>query len=352
MPVSDQALLNYYQEFQDEAGEEFATERVEKKQDLPELLTEETIQQFEEGDVRALIRNLWAYRGWSNKDYIVNQVLEDGIEHVRETFYEALYETETIEEKFDTLNELHRLGPASITEILTFMYPEQCAIYNRRAQAALDVLSYSEEVEAVETGEEYETFLTVVEMVMDRLEQLEATGTQPAEIQDYVDVDYFLFYLSTLDIEEPGAAPKEPDPIEDFDHDEMQEKLLEIGDGLGFDVEDEYQAGPGAQIDVRWSTRVANLGVISYAFEVHRRGSRDSAILNLQKAQNADPTLQKLVIVSTHDKLDRFRNEIGAISADFGKSIAYLDIGQVETAVDLLADLKEVLQDAGLMGDL
>ncbi|WP_254810782.1 hypothetical protein [Natronosalvus amylolyticus] len=186
---------------------------------------------------------------------------------------------------------------------------------------------------------------------MERLDLIGGPESPALDIQDYVDVDYFLFYLSKLDIYEPGESPEHQEPIEDFDHDEIQEKLLDIGNGLGFDVEDEYQAGPGARIDVRWSTRVANLGVISYAFEVHRRGSRDSAILNLQKAQNADPTLQKLVIVSTQDQLATFEDEIEAISTDFSQSVSYLEVSQVNKAVSRLADLKDILQDAGLMGE-
>jgi hypothetical protein len=350
MPIGNEELKEYYHEFQNEEDEEFATLRFEKKQTLSELLGEDTVTTFEEGDIRELVRNLWAFESWNNKDYIVEQILEDGLQHARDTFHEALYEVEDINEKFNILNEnVNMLGPASVTEILTFKYPEQCAIFNRRAGDALDVLDYGNQVpDQLKSGTEYEAFLQVIESIMERLTQIDGTGAQPPEIQDYVDVDYFLFYLSKLDLDKTGESSKK-EPIEDFVHDEMQDKLLEIGDGLGFDVDDEYQAAPGARIDVRWSTRVANLGMISYAFEVHRRGSRDSAILNLQKAQNADPTLQKLVIVSTQDQLVTFKDEIEAISTDFSHAVSYLEVEQVNKAVDLLADLKEILQDAGLM---
>lgn len=349
MPITDHELKSHYQDFLEDSGEEFATERLEKKNEVPELLAEDKVEQFEEGDIREIVRNLWAFEGWSNKDYIVNQILEDGIDHVRDVLHQALYETKDVGEKFDLMNEkVNMLGPASITEILTFMYPGRCAIFNRRARDAFEVLGYGDRVPSdIDDGEKYKQYLDVVSEVKNRLEEVDDAG----EIQDLVDVDYFLFYLSKLETgEEAGTGGEEP--VEDFDHDKMQDKLLEIGDGLGFDVEDEYQAGPGARIDVRWSTRVANLGVISYAFEVHRRGSRDSAILNLQKAQAADPTLQKLVIVSTEDELERFQDEIDAISTDFAKTVSYLRVGQVNQAVDLLADLKEILQEADLMGDL
>jgi hypothetical protein len=350
MPVSDEQLREYYREFLAESGSEFAKERVEKKETLPGVITEKKVEKFEEGDIRELIRNLWAFRGWTNKDYLVDQVLEDGIENVRTQFRQAFYETEDVAEKLDVLNEnVNMLGPASITELLTFTYPDRCAIYNRRAREALQQLGY-DVVERLDTGEEYIEFIETVELLKDRLDDVEEQEGN-SEIDDLVGVNYFLFYISNLDIDEEDGK-EISGPLDDFDHEEFKQKLLEIGDGLGFDVEEEYEAGPGARLDVRWKTRVANLGVISYAFEVHRKGSRDSALLNLMKAQNADPTLQKLIIVSTKGEIEKFRDETDAISADLTKSISYFEASQVQRAEARLTDLKDILQDADLMIDL
>lgn len=332
----------------DDIDEEFRTTRVEKKKKIPKLLSEDKVETFEEGDIRELVRNLWAFRGWTNKDYIVDQIIEGDIDHVRDTFQRAFYETEDLAEKFDLVKEnVNMLGPASITEIFTFLYPNRCAIFNRRAQEALTLLGYNVP-DRLNHGNEYTDYMTVVSDLMNSLEPID-TGN---EIHDYVDLDFFLYYLSRLETDIVETVTAEPESVEDFDHDEIQQKLIAIGDGLGFDVEDEYEAGPGARLDVRWSTRVANLGVISYAFEVHRRGSRDSALLNLMKAQNADPSLQKLVIVSTEDQIESFRQESDAISADLSRSITYFEVSQVNKAETLLDNLKEVLQEAGLMGEL
>ncbi|WP_254821902.1 hypothetical protein [Haloglomus halophilum] len=352
MPISDGELEEHYHEFTEQAGEAFTTERIEKKQEFPDLVSEERVTDFNEGDIRELVRNLWAFRGWTNKDYLVGEILEDGIENVRSRFHEALYETDDIAKKFDILTEdVNMLGPASITEILTFLYPDECAIYNRRAREALQHLGY-DVPSRLSSGDQYIDFLETVNEVKERLDEIE-TESGGVKIEDLIDVDYFLFYVSELDLdEEDGEKESETQPIQDFDHEEFKGKLLEIGDGLGFDVEEEYEAGPGARLDVRWSTRVANLGVIAYAFEVHRKGSRDSALLNLMKAQNSDPTLQKLVIVSTQDEIDKFKDEADAISADLAKSLAYFEAGQVQKAEEHLADLKDILQTAELMVDV
>jgi len=189
-------------------------------------------------------------------------------------------------------------------------------------------------------GKEYAKFNEYLSEVSDRLEKL-GDG-----LEDFLELDYFLFYVVTESSEE------KEEPVEDFSHDEMIETLLEIGDGLGFDVDKEYQAGPGARIDVRWSTKVANLGRIAYAFEVQRKGSRDSAILNLQKAKNADPSLQKLVIISTVKQLEKFRNEIDALDENFRKFVSYMSVDNVMSASQKLRDLKELLQEAGLMEEI
>ena len=97
---------------------------------------------------------------------------------------------------------------------------------------------------------------------------------------------------------------------------------------------------------------MANLGVIAYAFEVHRSGSRDSALTNLMKAQTADPTLQKLVVVSTEEEIEKFRAEAAAISPSLEQSISFFEVEKVEKAEAALEELREILQAAELMVDL
>ena len=115
-------------------------------------------------------------------------------------------------------------------------------------------------------------------------------------------------------------------------------------------MQTEYQLAAGARIDVRWKSRVANLGTISYFFRVHHDGSRDSAILNLKKAETNADGVQRLAIVSDPDKLDRFRADIDAFSADFADSVSYLSIEEVVELDELVGDLQDQLQEVGLMG--
>lgn len=347
MPISDQELSNLYENFREyeaSEGEEFSQERRDKKKFFQKKLSLEELDDLSEGDIRELIREFWAFEMWTNKDYLVEEMLEEGIELFRGKLQKALYESSNNGRAYDILNEeVRMMGPASASELLTCVFPNECGIWNEKARRGLEILSYSGDLPLEKKkidGKEYEKFNKSLAEVSERLEKV-GDG-----LEDFLELDYFLFYVVTETTEE------KEEPVEDFSHDDMIETLLEIGDGLGFDVDKEYQAGPGARIDVRWSTKVANLGRIAYAFEVQRKGSRDSAILNLQKARNADPSLQKLVIVSTVEQLKKFRSEIDALDENFRKFVSYMSVDKVMSASQKLRDLKVLLQEAGLMEEI
>lgn len=344
LPVSDEKLSNLYEGFKKRESSEFKKEREEKKDFFQEKLSENNILNLTEGDVREVIRELWAFEMWTSKDYLVEEMLKDGLEHLKGRLREALYESGGKGEAYNVLiDNVRMMGPASASELLTCLFPEKCGIWNEKARKGLEILSYSEDAPIEKkkiSGEEYEDFNKTLHDISQRLSNL---GYEPG---DFLEIDYFLYNV----IEESSEAKEEK--IEDFSHDEMIETLLEVGDGLGFDVDKEYHAGPGAQIDVRWSTKVANLGRIAYAFEVQRRGSRDSAILNLQKARNSDPSLQKLVIVSTEKQLKKFKDEIDALDERFRKFVSYMTVDKVLEASQKLTGLKEILQEAGLMEEI
>jgi len=347
MPISDEELSNLYENFKNHEkgkGEEFTEERRTKKKFFQKKLSPENIDHLSEGDIREIIRELWAFQMWTNKDYLVEEMLKDGIENLKNKLQTALHDSPNKGEAYNLLTEeVRMMGPASASELLTCVFPNECGIWNEKARKGLEILSYSEDLPLDKKkidGKEYAKFNEYLSEVSDRLEKL-GDG-----LEDFLELDYFLFYVVTESSEE------KEEPVEDFSHDEMIETLLEIGDGLGFDVDKEYQAGPGARIDVRWSTKVANLGRIAYAFEVQRKGSRDSAILNLQKAKNADPSLQKLVIISTVKQLEKFRNEIDALDENFRKFVSYMSVDNVMSASQKLRDLKELLQEAGLMEEI
>jgi hypothetical protein len=345
MPISNQKFTAHIDAFEEAVdGDEWHESRLQKKQDLPELLSEERLSEFEEGDVRELVRSLWAFGNWTDKDYIVGKILQDGIEPIRTQLQTALHETEDRAAVFGALLEVPRFGPAVASEILMFMRPGECGIVNRRARDALSVLSYEDEIpKRIDSGEDYEDYMATLSSVLDRVQENQPESA-PVTISDYVDLDYFLYHLSESE-DQTGETVESDEPS----HDEVQTMLERIGQGLGFDVQTEYQLAAGARIDVRWKSRVANLGTISYFFEVHHSGSRDSAILNLKKAENNADGVQRLAIVSDPEQLEDFQENIDAFSADFGESVALIsneDVVELDETVD---ELQTQLKDVGLM---
>ena len=99
----------------------------------------------------------------------------------------------------------------------------------------------------------------------------------------------------------------------------------------------------GARIDAIWRSRVANLGTIAYAFEVHRRGSRDSAILNLQRVRR-DPAIQKVIVVSSKRELENFKKEIAHLDEGFRNSVGYFEVHDLQRALDYLQSFKDILK--------
>jgi hypothetical protein len=123
---------------------------------------------------------------------------------------------------------------------------------------------------------------------------------------------------------------------------------LQLGDGLGFEVDKEVAIVAGSRIDAVWRSRIGNLGTITYAFEVHRHGNRDSAIMNLHRA-STDPTVQKVVVVANEKELAIFRREIASMPEAFRKAVGYFDAAELQHALEHLDALKVTLNTLGLM---
>ncbi|WGI17951.1 hypothetical protein [Methanonatronarchaeum sp. AMET-Sl] len=349
-------LVELFEEFKEAESLELVDdveERNSRKNWVREKFSEESIMDFGEGDIREIVRKLWAFQMWTNKDYIVDKIMEKDIEDIRTSFLNAFHKHGDLQEKYTALTNIPMMGTGVVSELLTYYHPNQAAIWNRKARNGLQMLNYSDKLsfpltKTTLTDKEYKEFLKVMKDLKDTLKE------KNQDINDFLELDYFLYYITeeTNLQKEIDKKEKEGKKIKDFDHNEIRDTLQEIGDGLGFDVDIEYHAAPGARIDVKWSTKIANLGRIAYAFEVHKSGSRDSAILNLQKAKNADPTLQKLILVSNQQELEKLKKEIEAVGGELNKFTSYMKVQEVIQASENLHNLKQILQKSGLMEEI
>lgn len=136
--------------------------------------------------------------------------------------------------------------------------------------------------------------------------------TAGAEDVDLLAVDYFL-WDEILPLAEkkttdntPQTAPIADKPASAKDtkslHNEIKEKLVAIGELLGFESRAEVRITAGAVVDAVWEAKIGNMGKAIYVFEVQSKGSIDSLILNLKKAQN-NAAVQAVVAVADEEQL-------------------------------------------------
>jgi predicted RNA-binding protein len=128
------------------------------------------------------------------------------------------------------------------------------------------------------------------------------------------------------------------------EHGEIIAKLEEIGSTLGFtpysDQEHTYVA-KSSVVDLVWETKIANVGIIKYVFEVQSRGSKKSLITNLIQAINS-PTVKKVIAVSDKKQLIQIKEQVNQMKAlsDSAKAMfLFLDTESINCVYETLPTL-------------
>ena len=115
---------------------------------------------------------------------------------------------------------------------------------------------------------------------------------------------------------------------------------------LGFESRSEVKITTGAIVDVVWEARIGNMGKAIYVFEVQSKGSIDSLILNLRKAQS-NPAVQAVVAVSDESQLSKIIKESTGVIEE--KSLRTWDIEDVIKVYDSLVRAHESINKLSLV---
>jgi len=310
-------------------------------------LTKEQLLTMDESMVQTLVSNLWATQFWKNQQYILDQIItENSLDKLRKEFAELICGKDSIEERYaHFFNNISRLGPSSITEILALSHPTECGIWNDKARKALNILGFSNVLPVDKykiTANELKKFNQVCNAIALELK------SQGYEVNDLLGVDYFLYEVTQAG---PTKQIVKKTTSEDFDHDEICEHVRDIGLWLGFKADTEQKISSGAKVDVIWRSEIGNLGVVTYVFEVQRKGSIDGLILNLQRAK-ANPTVQKVVAISDSKQLEQIRNEIHGLPKEFQDSLAFWDVKEVELVYQNLSEAMTIVGKLELVKDM
>lgn len=310
--------------------------RNKRREFVLRILDQSELKNMDEIVFGEIISNLWASRIWGNKDYLVQKIIDDnGIDKIRTQFYDLLYGKGLFKERFDkVIKEIKGLGPSSLTEILCLFNSEKFSIWTDRVRKALSILKFNNlPLKKYHiSGEEYENINETLMLIAKKLRDLDMSDA------DLLAVDYFLYEIWYSEKEKKEIKEKAIQESFEFDHDEVRDFVKEIGVQLGFETDIEKPIATGSRVDIVWRAKIANLGVVTYVFEVHKKGSIDSLILNLQKALN-NPTVQKIIAISNKEQIEKISQEVKSLPENFRKSLTFWEVFDVIKTHEKLSEV-------------
>lgn len=140
--IDRQALHNmvprYRRFLASEEGQQWSQDRAEKDQFFVTYFSEAEIDNLEEGTLRELIHILWAFNSWTNKDWLLQEMLRTGLPTIRSRFKELLYGDGPLDKRFNGVTRgVRMMGAASVSEILAHHDSGQYPIWNQRSKQGL-----------------------------------------------------------------------------------------------------------------------------------------------------------------------------------------------------------------------
>jgi hypothetical protein len=297
-----------------------------------------------ESDILDMVSRLWAAQIWGNKQYLAHKIVAaNGLEKLRDCLTNLWNTSLPASARYDEFRkQIAHLGPAALTEMMCYIEPKRCGIWNAKARQALRILKFNNvnPDQYQIPGKDYETFNSLLASIA---QELSALGLERV---DLLEVDFFLFEVAVELPSGADAIKSEVAPLAKA-HDEIRDLIEGIGSMLGFDTDTEYPIAHGARVDVVWRARIGNLGIVKYVFEVQSSGSIDSLILNLQRAKS-DPTVQKVVAVSDEPQLQKIEREVGPLHSEFRNALSFWKASEVQQVSDSLQAAMAVINRLGL----
>ena len=313
--------------------------------------TKDKLLSMTEDEFLEYVSKLWSMLIWGNKKYVVDKLIADnGFTALKKQLAELLYGTNPIEKRWDLfLKSVKGMGPATISELLTYANPQEYVIFNKATILCFGYLDIPDmpKYNYQYTGKKYMEVCTIAKEIAQELKKF------GAENYDLLAVDYFLWdeilpLAEKKSAEIPVSESKKPTTVSDSKslHDEIKEKLVAIGELLGFDSRSEVKITAGAVVDAIWEAKIGNMGKAIYVFEVQSKGSIDSLILNLKKAQS-NAAVQAVVAVADEGQLSKIIRESAGVIDE--KSLRTWDSEDVLAVYDSLVRAHESINKLALV---
>ena len=287
-------------------------ERKERKAYYQSFTRAKLLAMTEDAFVEYLSR-LWSMLMWGNKRFLSNKLIADnGFDNLKKQLAELLYGSIPVEKRWHNfLKSVKGIGPSTMSELLSYANPDEYVVVNKTVVSCLAYLGVQDmpRYNYQYTGKKYVEICAIAKEI--------AVALKEAGNEDHnlLEVDYFLWdeVLPLAEKQESvSQTPVSDKPKTQTDskslHDEIKEKLVAIGELLGFESRSEVSIATGAKVDVVWEAKIGNMGKAIYVFEVQSKGSIDSLILNLKKAQS-NAAVQAVVAVADEEQLSKIIRE-------------------------------------------
>ncbi len=308
-------------------------------------ITAEKILHLTEEEIYEYFSKLWAMQIWGNKHYVVDKIIkQNGLPNFRKHLAELIWSKKPIAQRWDEFRkEIKGVGPAMMSEILCKVHPDKYLLWNRRVLVGLRYLEVKNlpRHDYQFTGELYKELCSIgIEIA----EALKSAGFKDTSL---LAVDYFIW--DELQVEDNLTAIHEPKPKTKpgkvsketlgFIHNDIRDKLREIGEWLGFSADIEQKVAEGSKVDAVWESTIGNMGRVIYVFEVQTKGSLDSLVVNLMQCLS-NPAVQGIVAVSDGPQLAQIEKKVKALGGLQGK-LRYWNYEEVLRVHESLAFVNE-----------
>lgn len=313
--------------------------------------TKERLQNLTPEEFFNLIAPLWAMRMWGNKQYYLDNVIEsNGMDLIREQLINLFYGKSSIESRWDEFREkIKGFGPAIISELLNKFNPDEYILWNKKSYTGFMAIGIPN-VPKSNAGIDGKKYAYLSNVGRKLVQSAKEQGVN--EIEDLLALDYFIWRDLQIDpdtftevkVEKPE---KETEKQKAFVHNEVRDRIRDIGSFLGFKAEVEKKIADGAVVDAIWEVSVGNMGRIVYVFEVQTSGSIDSLLLNLMKAKN-NPSVQGIVAVSDAKQIEKIKKEAASLK-DIRDELKCWDYNEVLNVFDSLSNAFESINSLGLV---
>lgn len=317
--------------------------------------TKDRILSMDEENIYEYLSKLWAMLIWGNKHYVVDKIIEDnGLDNFRVNLSDLVWGTNDISVRWDNFrNQIKGMGPAMISEILCKTHPNDFILWNRRAYVGLNYLAIKNlpRYDYQLTGKVYEHLCSVGKEISEELVSLGLKDTT------LLAVDYFIWeelqvednlskvYTKKKEEEKPSDLVSYDES--EFIHDDIRDKLRDIGQWLGFTSKIEQKVSEGSRVDTIWEATIGNMGRVIYIFEVQTKGSIDSLILNLLKSLN-NPSVQGVIAVSDQQQIEKIIKHASDVK-DLKDKLKYWDYEEILKVHESLEFVNESINNLGLV---